>query len=481
MQIREFCLISSLLLTALSGCTVPTDIKPSAHLQEANTLVAGRDLQNSPAAGPWPQSAWWESFGDPQLDALIDRAIASSPRLAMAADRIKMAQVATNLAHAGTQPSVRAEAAATHIHLTENEVLPPPEGGGDFWDNSAQLAFSYELDLWGRDAKIRAGSLADEQVSRYEAQVARLALAGAIVRSYAALALQYELQDNSRAILDDQEHTLSVTQRRVAAGIGTELESQEFIADIAATRATLEQIDARITVLRHALGALSGAGPGAGDSLSRPALHTDQIAQLPTAIPADLVGRRPDVLAQRWRVERSDATIGLSKTAFYPNINLHAFAGQLSFGFSKFLDASSENTGFGPAISLPLFDAGARRDTLQLRTLEFDAAVHAYNATLIDALTDIADQIASFEALARISQQRSAALRAAERAHQLALEAFRAGLTDSLNVLHTQTTLSTQRNQLADVHFQQMTTWAALNQALGGGLVDAAGKTEPTP
>jgi outer membrane protein TolC len=105
-----------------------------------------------------------------------------------------------------------------------------------------------------------------------------------------------------------------------------------------------------------------------------------------------------------------------------------------------------------------------------MRNAEYDAAVHAYNATLVDALTDVANQIATLNALQRISAERTNALNAAARANELAVKAFRAGLTDSLNVLHTQTILSTQRNLVADVHFQQLTSWAALNQSLGGGL-----------
>lgn len=464
----------------LSGCIAPGARQSSSAMRRANELDAGRAISNAAVRSEtWPQSDWWKMYGDPQLDALLERALADNPRLAIAVDRIAEAQALAGHARASTLPTLRAEASSIHTHFSENEIFPPPLGGGDFWDNSAQLMLSYDLDVWGRDEKNLAAALAAVQVSRYDAQTARLILAGTIVRNYAALALQFELKDSGLAILDDRQRTLAIIQRRIAAGIGTELEAQEIITEIAAEHAELEQIDMRIALLRHTLGALTGAGPGAGDALQRPRLQLDRMVELPSSIPADLLGRRPDVVAELWRVERASDNIDVAKAAFYPNINLRAFAGLVSFGFSKFFDASSESTGVGPAISLPIFDGGNLRSGLRARTAEYDAAVHAYNATLVDALTDIANQLTTLEALQRVERERNAALNAATRAHQLALQAFAAGLTDSLNVLHTQTALSMQRSLLADVHFQQLASWAALNQALGGGLSPASAETMP--
>ena len=474
----KYAIAAALLLT---GCVEPGAISPAAQLQQANQLAGGGDIAAAETrSAAWPAPDWWKSYRDPQLDRLIERALADNPRLAIATDRIAEAQASAGATRANTLPGVHGEASSIHTHFSENEIFPPPLGGGDFWDNSSQLVFAYDLDLWGRDEKALQAALAGVQISAYEEQTARLALAGSIVRSYAALALQFELRDNGAAILDDQQRTLEIVRQRIAAGIGTELEAQEVTTEIAAERAELEQIDMHIALLRHALGTLSGAGPGAGDALQRPQLQLDRVGSLPSSIPADLLGRRPDVVAERWRVERAGATVDSAKAAFYPNINLRAFAGLVSFGFSKFFDASSESIGVGPAISLPIFDGGHLRSDLQARSAEYDAAVHAYNATLLDALTDVSNQMTTINALQRIDRERSAALAAATRAHQLAVQAFRAGLTDSLNVLHTQTALSLQRNLLADVHFQQLASSAALSQSLGGGLLPSGAAENPS-
>lgn len=454
----------------LTGC-VPHDIQPSARLQ-LDGPAAGTAIEHA-SRGDWPHADWWKAYGDPQLDALLVRALADNPRLAIAADRIRAAQAAAGVIKSATQPALRFEAASIHTHFSENEIFPPPLGGGDFWDNSAQLALSYELDIWGRDEQNLKAALAAVEIGSYEQRVAQLALTGAIVRSYVELALRFELKDNQLAILDDQRRTLDIAQRRFAAGIGTELETQEIAVEIAATRAELQQLDLQIATLRESLGALSGGGPVAGAAIARPALRLDAVATLPSAIPADLIGRRPDVVAERWRVERAADLVGVAKARFYPNINLRAFAGMVSFGFSKFFDASSANVGAGPALSVPLFDGGNLRAGLDAQTAVFDAAVHSYNATVLDALSDVSTQLVALDGLQRVRSERAAALAAATRAHELAQQAFRAGLTDSLNVLHTQTALSGQRNALAAIDSQRLAHWAALNQALGGGLLDA--------
>lgn len=457
------------LAAALTGCSAPRDIQPQA---EARVPAAGATIAAA-QPGAWPRATWWHVYGDAQLDALVEKALADSPRLAVAADRIAQARAATGSARAALQPTVRGEASSIHTHFSENEVFPPPLGGGDFWDNTAQATFSYDLDLWGRDEQQLRAALAVEQIAQFDEQGARLALTNAIVQTYAQLALQFELDDNHRAILQDQQHTLDISQRRYTAGIGTELETQEIRTSIAESRAELEQIALRIALLRNRLGALTGGGPAAGDGIRRPELHIEHAATLPSSIPAELVGRRPDVVAERWRIERADANAAVARTAFYPNINLRAFAGLVSFGFSEFFDATSQTAGIGPALTLPLYDGGRRRSELQLRTSEYDAAVHTYNATLVDALQQVADEIAALQALERIAAEREQALNAATRARELSDIAFRAGLTDSLNVLHTQTALSAQRNLLAEARYRQVVAWAELNSALGGGFEGA--------
>ncbi|MGH8460831.1 MAG: efflux transporter outer membrane subunit [Stenotrophobium sp.] len=473
--------LSLLLFATVAGCASMGNNSPTPLPRDANTLDAGRDIAQARSDdAAWPTATWWQTFGDPQLDALVTGAIAGNPGLAAAQARIAQAQAAASGARAATLPSAQASAAFTYTRFSEQQFFPPPYAGNFYWNSDAQIDLGYDLDLWGRNRSALAAALDGVQISACEAQAVRLALEGAVVRAYAGLSYQYALDQNFKAILRDQQLTRDIAQRRLAAGIGTDLDVQQAQTAIASTQAQLEQVDAQMQILRHQLAALAGNGPGSGDDLTPPALHFSQAAALPRSIPAQLVGLRPDLVAQRWRVERAARDIDVAKTAFYPDINLAAVAGVLSLNFSKLLSGSAAQAGIGPAISLPLFDGGRLRANLQSRRAEYDGAVADYDATLVAALEDVADHISALRSLALQSQQRNAALASAQRAHTLALKAFRAGLTDYLNVLSAQSALNTQRGLVAEIQFRQLLAAAGLNQALGGGLMVRSDEHAPT-
>ncbi|BDG10652.1 efflux transporter outer membrane subunit [Anaeromyxobacter paludicola] len=452
------------------GCAAPGAVRPSTPVTDPASLSPGREIADAELSGRWPDSDWWKGFGDPQLDALVARAIARSPRLAVAEARIRQAEALAGAARAGGLPSAQLSGAATRTRFSAAAGRPPPVGGSWQWNDSLGAGLSYELDLWGRHRNELAGALDGVQAAAYEARAARLALVGAVVRAYADLALQLELQDSARAVLADHQRTREVARRRLAAGLGTELAVRQSETEIATARAELERLEARSVALRHELAALAGAGPGAGDALHRPALRLDGAGAVPSRLPAELVGRRPDVLAGRWRVERAARGVDVARAAFYPNVNLAAFAGLLSFGFGKLLSSDAVEAGVGPAVTLPLFDGGRLRAGLEGRGAEYDAAVSEYDATVVDALRDVADQVAALQSLRREQAERQVAVAAAERAHALALEGYRAGIGEYLDTLQTEVALRTQRDDVSRIHFAQLAAQAALNQALGGGV-----------
>jgi NodT family efflux transporter outer membrane factor (OMF) lipoprotein len=191
-------------------------------------------------------------------------------------------------------------------------------------------------------------------------------------------------------------------------------------------------------------------------------------------VPADLLGQRADVAAARWRVEAATQNAAIARTQFYPNVNLTAFVGLNAFGLGKLFEASSGQVGFGPAVSLPVFDAGRLRANLHGKNADLDAAIESYNAAVIDAVRDAADQIASVQSIARQQQQQAQATLAAEQAYDLAVQRYRAGLGTYLVVLNVETNVLTQRSGAADLKARALDAQVALARALGGGYVPAA-------
>ena len=172
-----------------------------------------------------------------------------------------------------------------------------------------------------------------------------------------------------------------------------------------------------------------------------------------------------------------------AKTQFYPNVNLVAFAGFSSIGLGRLLDSGSQQWGVGPALRLPIFDAGRLRANLRGKTADLDAAVESYNAAVIDAVRDVADQVASSQAIVRQQTQQRAAQDAAESAYEIAVQRYKAGLGNYLNVLTAETSVLAQRRQAVDLAARALDTQVALIRALGGGYTAApapAAAAQPT-
>ncbi|MCL6483788.1 MAG: TolC family protein, partial [Janthinobacterium lividum] len=191
---------------------------------------------------------------------------------------------------------------------------------------------------------------------------------------------------------------------------------------------------------------------------------------IPAALPADLIGRRPDIAAQRWRVEAAAQRIDAAKAEFYPNVNLVAFAGFQAFGFSHFLDTNSEIRGASPALSLPIF-AGARlRAQLGSQTAIYDAAVEQYNASVINAMSEVANAVTEAQSLEKQQQLTLQALSTAQRARNMAEKTYKAGMSDAINMLNAQVALLAEEQQRARNGARELDLYVSLMNALGGGI-----------
>jgi len=456
----------------VGGCAIlPRTGTPAAHRLDPNRLNTGGLLTTATRqSSPWPLHQWWKAYADPQLDRLVAEATAGNPTMRIAQARIARMKAWGGIARSSLFPSLQAEATLTRQQFTENQFIPAPYAGNWAWTNIATAGLVYDLDLWGRNRSALAAALNYERMSEAEAQEVQLGLETAVVRTYVQLSLQHVMADIARATLRQRREILVITRKRLEAGLGTELDLRQAETPLPSARAEIERISEQIERLRFQLSALIGRGPGDGERISRPALSFNLPIRLPDTLPADLLGRRPDVVAQRWWVEAAARNIDVAKTAFYPNINLTAFAGWQSLGFAKFLSPGSFIQGFGPAITLPVFEGGRLRSQLDASRADYNIAVESYNSTLIRALENVADQIVSLRSLEiqRTESNRSSAL--ADRAYAIALQGFRSGLTDYLNVLNAQTQTLVEAQRKCQVEARFLDAYAALMQSVGGGI-----------
>lgn len=463
---------------ALAACAGMDGIVPHAQQTDGRELDAGSAVRAQAASdAAWPTTLWWQAYGDPQLNQLVAQAIAGNPSLRSARARVEQATGLAAIARAGTLPRVDGAVELDRTYQTHGAFPVDIPESYTYWENSALLKISYDLDLWGKDRAAMEGALDSLRAAEVEVRAAQLALASAVTQAYVQLAAQYMLRDVAAANLQRQQKVLDIAKRRYKAGIGTQLEINQATTVLPESQAQIERIDESTDLLRNQLAALQGKGPGDGERIARPVLKLEHGAKLPLNLPAGLLGHRPDIVAQRWRVEAAGKDIAVAKARFYPDVNLVAAGGVASFGFTRMFTGENATGEFGPAISLPIFEGGRLRGNLRAQSAAYDVAVESYNSAVLNAVHEVADQVTSLRSLDRQLERTDAALASATIADQQAQQGFRAGLTDYLSVLNTQAELLVQQRNRAQLVARQLETYAALMKALGGGFSE----TVPAP
>jgi NodT family efflux transporter outer membrane factor (OMF) lipoprotein len=467
--------VAALLATALiAGCADMGGRSTQASLRSADTLAAAKSLASAPlSTAAWPTTDWWKSFNDPQLDQLVAEALADSPTLKVAAARTRKALAFADSAKAALYPQINGNLVITEQRFAEHGLYPPPFAGN--WGTFNQLTanLNWELDFWGKNRAAYESALDLARVAEVDAYAARLALSVDIAQTYVQLQRAYLLLDVAELTLKEREETYALTRDRTVAGLDSRLELKQAETAIPATRELITRLNETIALTRNALAALLGQGPDRGLAIARPAPESLRVMALPTNVPAELVGRRPDLVAQRWRIEASQQDIANAKAQFYPNINLVAFIGLQSLGSAGFLSAASRTLGIGPAITLPIFEGGRLRANLAGTNAEYDIVVEQYNQALADALKDVVDQLASWRSLEQQRVQQKMALDTAQEAYDLALLRYREGIGNFLQVLSVESPLLEQQSLEAELRARQLEIAINLVRALGGGF-DAA-------
>lgn len=454
----------------VAACASTGGEHPLATRAEANTLAASQSLGKAPLSdAAWPTAQWWKRYGDVQLDALVDEALRASPTLRLADARLRKAMAAAGAANAARRAHLDASANATRERFSENYIYPPPLGGS--WETPADLTatLGYDLDLWGRQRSAYEGALDEAHAAEVDRHGARLLLTTSIVRAYIRLQQAFDERDIASRLLDERESLVRLVGQRKDSGLDSAVELREAQSAIPEAQERIAQLDETIELTRNQLAALAGAGPDRGLSIGRPSMKPSASAALPTRVPADLIGRRPDVVAQRWRIEAASRQVESAKAAFYPDVNLAAFVGLQSIGLGDLVKSASLQPGVGAALRLPIFDGGRLRASLAAKDADYDIAVEQYNQSLADALREVADQLASLRSIERQRAQAAEGTRLAQAAYDLAMLRYREGLGNYLQVLTAEARVLGQRNLQASLDARALDAGVSLARALGGG------------
>ncbi|HNV78981.1 MAG TPA: efflux transporter outer membrane subunit [Thermomonas sp.] len=472
-------LLATALATALlaTACASSGDIAPRGAMRDAGSLQSSASLAGTRVSdAAWPSERWWTAFGDPQLDALVDEALANAPSIEAADARTRKAIAQAGLADAARKPTVGAGAQVLGAQLPP--ALVGDEIGGDFKVvNVLTLSFAWNPDVWGVSRSKWQAAVGSARATEVDAQSARLALAANVARSYVGLARAFDALDAANAEAARADGLISLNQQRIKAGLDNTIALNQNRSAAAAARQQAQAAQHDIDSMRNALAALLGAGPDRGLEIARPMLKTPGIA-LPSVLPSDLLARRADIVAARWRVEAAQHGIDASKAAFYPSINLSALAGLAAGNLGDLFGSDALLLNGGPALSLPIFEGGRLEQQLRSSDADRDLAVANYNETLVGAIRDVANAVQAARALDAQVASTTVARDAAARAHALVLQRQRAGLATQLDVLAAQAPLLRLDQQLAALVAARRIASIDLDQALGGGIaVDSPNPT----
>ncbi len=450
----------------LAACASPGPEHTPLAATQAQTLGLGN------TATALVATQWWQSLGDAELDHVIAQALDGQPTLAVARSRVARMLALADVSQSTNFPQVSVGADVTRQRYTANGLYPPPLAGNTFNSGTAQVGVAWSPDVFGQHTAEIAAMLNQAQAAQADAHAATVSLAAQVCRGYITLARLVAQGEVAQRALAQRQQFLTLTAARVSAGLDSQLEQQMAEGSVSQARGQAEALNEQITLVRHQLATLAGQRVDAYDTLS-PKLAQLHLDDMPLALGADLLGRRADVVAARWRVEAAVQDVQAARTQFYPNINISAFAGVSAIGLDKVFESSSRQSGISPAIRLPLFDGGRLRAQLKGRQGDLDIAIASYNSVLLDAVKEASDAISSSQSLQRQQQDEGQALASAQATFDIHAARYSAGLTNQLAVLNAESQWLAQRRSAIDLRARELDNRVALMKSLGGGWRDA--------
>ena len=500
MNIFKYQMIAAALL--LAGCTVgPNFTRPDAKLPGAWCADHCQATQTGPsrtAVAPI-NTAWWTSFNDPELVKLEQRVADENLDLKVASLRLAESRAERSITAADQYPSINGNAsavrerasangvtsiagaltqstsAATAANGTGSGIANFKSGGkssGDAPFNLFQAGFdaSWELDLWGRvrrEVEAADASVAAQADARRDLLMSTMA---EVARDYIQLRgtqADYAITlDNLKAAKDAER----VTHERQANGLATELDVTEAASQVSAESAILPQLAQQEDETINRLSFLLGQAPGALRAEledTKPVPPTPPV--VPVGIPSDLARRRPDIREAEATLHQATAEIGVAKADFYPTITLSGSGSLQALQFSKLGNWGSRQFSFGPSMSLPIFEGGRLKATLNLRKEQQQEAAVNYQRTVLSAWHEIDNSLTQYSSQQERHDQLAAEVADNQKALHLAQVQYAAGTDSFLQVLDAERRLLSSQQDLTDNTTQISTTLVSLYKALGGG------------
>jgi outer membrane protein, multidrug efflux system len=451
----------------LAGCVhIPADKSQAKgpdfeHVQHDAALALARDA--------WPAQDWWKQYGEPQLDELITRALRDNPSMAVAQARINTALASVRGERANEGARVDLAGGLNRQRYSGTGLFPAPIGGAWFNDTSVQARASYDFDWWGKHRAAIAATLGEANARQADAAQAAQTIAASVAQSYFRLQSLWAREENTREQIAVQRDVLAGRQQRLKQGLVNIDMVQGAEQDLANLNTQAESYATQAARELEALRSLAGAHADDFPRIARRQIPTDPPSALPSKLGMELLARRPDLQAARWRVEAALGRTKAAEAAFYPDLNLSASAGLDTVSVSRLLEWASRTALIGAAFSLPIFDSGRLNAGLATARAQRDELVADYNQAVLTAVRDVSEEAATLQGIAKQRTAQFEAFQAASRLEYNATVRVKAGLAESASVLQARLAMLRQRDSGIQLYDAELQTQVALIKALGGG------------
>lgn len=467
-------LVPALLALFAASCSVGPDFRPPAGRmpeQWASPLQAGLDASSAD-----PERAWWKQFHDPKLDDLVQRAVAGNTDVAEAVARVRAARALRSGSVAGFFPKLDTSAEYSRLQISGATGSQPVLASSREFDNySVGFDSTWEIDVFGGQRRSLEKTSAELEAAGADLHAALVSVLGEVARNYMemrSLQARVAIAEQNAA---SQLQTLDLVRWRFDAGLAGALDVEQASYNRDETRSRVPALAIQLAAARHRLAVLLGLEAGALDAELAAAAPLPAVpASVSVGIPAELLRRRPDVVAAEERLAAATAAIGVATADLYPKLSL---SGSFSVSASDIanLDAvAAHGFNVGPTLRWNLFDAGRLRSIVNVRSAEAEAALAAWQTTVLTAGEEVENALVAFVRERERRDRLADAREAARRALDLARLQYENGLVDFQRVLEGQRSVFVFEESLAASEASVRTNVVALYKALGGGWQDVA-------
>jgi NodT family efflux transporter outer membrane factor (OMF) lipoprotein len=494
-SIRELALYI-LACLVMTGCTVgPNFERPQTATPDVFDRTQSAQASSKAVESEFsPQ--WWTLFNDPMLDSLEQQLTDANLDVAAASARLRQSRAEQRIAGAEEYPTLEGAASYYRERGSPNGILsllgvtptgsqpqsasgaaplgvaPLPGSKGSPAYNLYQFGFdaSWELDIWGRARRGVEAATALSDASYEDRNAVLLSARAELARDYVQLRDTQALLKIARQNLEIARDATKLTETRVREGVTTNLDVDNASAQAESIESLIPTFESRSETTINAIGVLLAMEPGAlQQMLAEPRDVPALPDQVPIGVPSELVQRRPDIRKAEAQLHAATAAIGMAKADFYPRISLNGSAGFQSLQLTNLADWASGQFVVGPSITLPIFEGGRLKGTLQLREAQQQEAAIVYKRTVLEAWREVDDALIVYDAEQRRRDRLTTVVSLNQRALSIARQRYKAGAVDFLDVLNVQRQLLDAQSNLEQSKANAAANLITLCKVLGGG------------